>query len=166
MIPVTNDPSVAIGVVAASLDSPTVVSAPMSYELRSYTVFPAYAISLSDFGTTPIPGEIIMTNSFKPVTPSTYNTYTVEETCGNYLYSSFCQLDTNCEFLPKKYIGVMGLLKSTFQLLQLEIGECGTVPTLLPFADDARRSVFALRTSREIIRYKKVQFIHPTTRSS
>lgn len=92
-------------------------------------------------------------------TPSAYNTYTISETCGNYLYSSFCQLYTNCEFLPKEHVGIMGLLKSTFQLLQLEIGKCGAVPTLLPFADDAGWSLFAFRASREIIRYKKTQFI-------
>ena len=90
-------------------------------------------------------------------TPSIYNS--ISETCRNYLYSSFCQLDTNCEFLPKENVGIMGLLKSTFQLLQLKIGKCGTIPTLLPFADDAGWSLFAFRASREIICYKKIQFI-------
>lgn len=64
MIPITSDPSVAIGVVAASLDSPTMVSEPMSYELRSYTASPACAISLFDFGTTPVPGEINSDTNF------------------------------------------------------------------------------------------------------
>lgn len=58
MIPVTSDPSVATGVVVASLGSPTTVSATMSYELQFYTASPACAISLSDFGTTPIREEM------------------------------------------------------------------------------------------------------------
>lgn len=61
MIPVTSDPSVATGVAAAPLDSPTVVSAMTSCELRSYTVSPACAISLSGFGTTPVREKIIVT---------------------------------------------------------------------------------------------------------
>jgi len=146
VIPVISDPSVAIDV-AAFLDIPMVVSASMSYELRFYTASPACAISLSDFETIPVREEIIMTPILLSDTPSAYNTYIIRETCGNYLYSSFCQLDTNCEFLPKEHVGVMGLLKSAFQFLQLEIGKCGTVPTLLPLADDARWSLFAFRTS-------------------
>lgn len=54
MIPIPSDPSAAI--VAALLDNP-VVSA-MSYELQFYIAFPACAILLSDFGTTPICKEI------------------------------------------------------------------------------------------------------------
>jgi len=129
VIPVISDPSVAIDVVAASLDNPMMVSATMSYELRSYTASPACAISLSDFGTIPVRQKIIVTPILLSDTPSAYNTYIIRETCGNYLYSSFCQLDTNCEFLPKEHVGIMGLLKSAFQLLQLEIGKCGTVMT-------------------------------------
>lgn len=60
MIPETRDPSDATGVVVASLDSPTVVSA-TSCELQFYTVSPACAILLFGFGTTPVREEIIIT---------------------------------------------------------------------------------------------------------
>lgn len=149
MIPVISDLNVATGVAVVSLDIPTAVSSTTSYELQSYTVSPACAISLSDFGTTPVHDKIYRHKFFQPATPSTCNT--IRETCENYLYSSFCQLDTNCEFLPKEHVRVMGLLKSTFQFLQLEIGKCGAVPTLLPLADNTRRSLFVFRASRKII---------------
>lgn len=72
------------------------------------------------------------------------------------MYSSFSQLDTNCEFFPKEHIGIMRFLKSTLQFLQLKIGKCSAVSTLLPFSDDAGRSLFVFRAGREIICCKKI----------
>ncbi|EZA48758.1 hypothetical protein X777_12674 [Ooceraea biroi] len=128
----TTDPAV-VTAAAVPLGNPTAESA-TSCESQSYTASPACATSPFYFETIPV---------------------------GVVRKAIFRQLDTNCKFLSKKYVGIVRPLESALQFFQLEIGERGAVPALLSLADDARRPFFALRASRKIVRYKKTRFIYP-----
>lgn len=45
--------------------------------------------------------------------------------CISHLHSGFRQVDSDCKLLAEKYVRVMRLLKSSFQLLELEVSKSG-----------------------------------------
>lgn len=49
----------------------------------------------------------------------------------DYLHSDLRQVDLQGQLLPAVHVRVMGLLESSFQLVELEGGECGPVPAVL-----------------------------------
>lgn len=54
-----------------------------------------------------------------------------------YLYSGFCQLNTESKFFSKKYIRIMRFLKCSFQFFQLKVRERGTISALFSFTDSS-----------------------------
>lgn len=68
----------------------------------------------------------------------------------SYLYSSFRQVDSKCQFFPHENIRVVSLLEGSFQFFQLHAGKRRSVSALL--LPSSRHDAGIMRVGRRLVR--------------